>query len=112
VACVEDGSFKSASDDCGATTQMFVRSESQDYLVKTDAALRFVSSQRSVPVVVRYGTVVYAIYRIIIIIIIFIFIKCRNFVFKPNPHPISRWATAAGTSWWAWSPRSTAGAPP
>ncbi|KAJ1395551.1 hypothetical protein B484DRAFT_407569, partial [Ochromonadaceae sp. CCMP2298] len=52
VRCVEDSSFQEAIDKCSATTQMSTNSVSQDYLVKTDAALTYVNSYRLVPVVV------------------------------------------------------------
>ncbi|KAJ1402756.1 hypothetical protein B484DRAFT_437545, partial [Ochromonadaceae sp. CCMP2298] len=52
VRCVEDSSFSTAADKCGATTQLSASSDSQDFLVRTDTALQYVNSHQFVPIVV------------------------------------------------------------
>ncbi|KAJ1413711.1 hypothetical protein B484DRAFT_169190 [Ochromonadaceae sp. CCMP2298] len=54
--CVEDSSFKSATEKCGSTIQMSTSSETLDYAVKTDTGLKYIYSHRSVPVVVGDGS--------------------------------------------------------
>jgi hypothetical protein len=52
VHCVEHSSFKKSLQDCGETARLSTSSETQDFLVRTDTALRYVYFDRLVPVVV------------------------------------------------------------